>query len=112
MAIHLSSIEVTRADIRTDANIQWRDASSALVRGAPLGNYEARMGNSPHGLTGILRTLQGPLQIEGQGVWHPGTRPSFAGSARTPLEYRDALSPLLRLIASENADGSFALQFR
>ena len=108
---HISSLEVTRTDIRTDAHIQWRDASSALVRVVPLGNYQAQVGNSPPGLTLTLHTLQGPLQIEGKGAWNPGMRASFAGSATTPLEHRAALSPLLRLIASENTDGSFALQY-
>lgn len=64
-------------------NLQWQNASSALVDVAPLGDYDAQFQfvlGQPITLT--LKTLQGPLQLNGNGVierkgaWH------FNGSAQ------------------------------
>ena len=44
-----------------------------------------------------LRTLEGPLQLEGKGTWSSANAPSFEAIVRVPLEHQEQLSPLLRL---------------
>ena len=59
-----------------------------------------------------LRTLQGPLQLDGQGSWTSGRNPVFQGTARVPPQHQQQLAPLLRLIAVERGEGSFELQLK
>ena len=60
----------------------------------------------------ILRTLEGPLQLEGNGAWSNGSRPSFLATARVPAQHQEQLSPLFRLIALERGAGTFELQLK
>jgi len=50
-----------------DATLQWRNASSALAPVAPLGDYELRLTSENTSGQALLRTLQGPLQLDGKG---------------------------------------------
>ena len=56
-----------------------------------------------------LRTLQGPLQLDGRGSWASGRNPEFQGNARVPPQHMQQLAPLLRMIAVERGDGRFDL---
>jgi len=56
-----------------------------------------------------LRTLEGPLQLEGKGTWSNGAAPSFLVTARVPAQHQEQLAPLLRLIAVERGAGNFEL---
>jgi hypothetical protein len=57
-----------------------------------------------------LRTIEGPLQLEGKGSWTQGERPAFLAMARVPPQHQQELAPLLRLIAVERGEGRFELQ--
>ena len=94
------------------ATLQWRGAGSALTPVAPLGDYELRLDGSGTAVRASLRTLVGPLRLEGSGSWTPGASPAFLGTARVAPEFRVQLEPLLRLIAVERGDGSFELQLK
>ena len=56
-----------------------------------------------------LRTLQGPLQLDGQESRTGGGNPAFQGTARIPPEQRQQFAPLMRMIAVERSEGSFEL---
>jgi hypothetical protein len=56
-----------------------------------------------------LRTLEGPLQLEGKGTWSNGAPPSFLVTARVPAQHQQQLAPLLGLIAVERGVGRFEL---
>jgi hypothetical protein len=56
-----------------------------------------------------LRTLEGPLQLEGKGTWSNGAPPSFLVTAQVPAQHREQLAPLLGLIAVERGAGRFEL---
>jgi hypothetical protein len=57
-----------------------------------------------------LRTLEGPLQLDGEGSWSGRGSPGFLATARVPEPQQEQLSPLLRLIAVERGTGLFELR--
>jgi len=101
-----------REGVQGTATLQWRAASSALTPVAPLGDYDLRLEGNGSAVRASLRTLAGPLRLEGSGSWTPGGNPAFLVVARVAPEYREPLEPLLRLIAVERGDESFELQLK
>jgi general secretion pathway protein N len=92
-----------------NATLQWRAAGSALTPVSPLGEYEVRFKAVGPAVHAELRTLAGPLQLEGTGTWSNGERPSFLATADVPAQHQEQLAPLLRLVAIERSAGRFEL---
>ena len=107
--LHVARLSFGRSAIQGNATLQWRGAGSAFTRVSPLGDYELRLDGDGAAVRASLRTLQGPLQLDGQGSWAGGGNPAFRGTARIPPEQRQQLSPLMRMIAVERSEGSFEL---
>lgn len=110
--LHLTQLALGPQSIKGKALLQWRGAGSAYTRVSPLGDYELRLDAEGSTVRVSLRTLQGPLQLDGQGSWTSGARPAFLGNARIAPEQRQQLAPLMRMIALERGDGSFELQLK
>jgi general secretion pathway protein N len=94
------------------ASIRWRAASSVHTPVSPLGDYEFVFENQGNAAAMRLRTLEGPLQLDGNGSWHSGTRPVFAATARVPSQYQERLEPFMRMFAAERGAGTFELQLQ
>lgn len=92
------------------ATLRWQAAGSALVPVTPLGDYELRIAGDAATVHATLHTLQGPLQLDGQGRWARGSQASYVATARLPAPLQPQLAPFLRLIAVERSDGSFELR--
>ncbi len=109
--LHVARVSIGRGGrLKGDATLQWRGASSALAPIAPLGDYELRLtGESTTGYA-LLRTQQGPLQLDGTGSWASGGAPRFQATARVPTQHQQQLAPLMCLIAVERGDGHFELR--
>lgn len=107
MNLHIPNISIRRNATRGNATVQWRNAGSALSPVAPLGDYELRIRGDGPTVRTTLHTLQGPLQLDGQGAWTTGRKPEFLATARMPPQFRQRLAPFLQLIAVERGDGSF-----
>jgi general secretion pathway protein N len=107
--VYFPHLSLTRGRMEGDATLQWLGAGSALTPISPLGAYEVRFKAVGPALHAALRTLEGPLQLEGKGTWSDGAAPSYLAVARVPLEQQEQLSPLLRLVAVERSAGSFEL---
>ncbi len=99
LLLHVRQLSAGRSGMRANATVQWRNASSALTRVSPLGDYELRIEDLGSALQGSLRTLKGPLQLDGQGSWANGANPAFVATARISEQYGEQLEPLLQLIA-------------
>ena len=110
--LHVARLALGRKAIEGNATLQWRGAGSAYTRVSPLGDYELRFEGEGTTVRASLRTLQGPLQLDGQGSWTRGANPAFLGTARIAPEQRQQLAPLMRMIAVERGDGSFELQLK
>ena len=109
MQLHVPRLAFARGAVRGNATLQWHGAGSAFTRVSPLGDYELRLEGDGATVHATLRTLQGPLQLEGQGSWSSGRNPEFQGSARVPPQQMQQLAPLLRMIAIERGEGRFEL---
>jgi general secretion pathway protein N len=110
MLIHVANFAAGRSEIQGNAVLQWHAAGSALTPVAPLGDYELRIDGEEAVVHASLRTLQGPLQLDGKGSWTYGDKPVILATARIAPQHQQQLAPLLRLIAIERSDGSFELQ--
>ena len=110
--LHIARLSFRRNGVHGNATLQWRAAGSAFTRVSPLGDYELRLESEGSAVRASLRTLQGPLQLDGNGSWTSGGNPAFLGSARVPPEHLQQLAPLLRMIAVERGDGRFELQLK
>lgn len=108
--VRVAALSVSRDALRGSAVLHWRAAGSALTPVSPLGDYEVRLDGAGATVRGLLRTVEGPLQLDGRGSWTPGSRIEFSGTARVPPQHEPQLSPLLRLIAVERSSGSFELR--
>lgn len=112
LTLRVARLGIDRGAPRGNATLQWRAAGSALSPVAPLGDYELHLEGDGSVLRASLRTLQGPLQLTGQGAWSSGRNPEFTGTAQVPPQHQQQLSPLLRLMAIERGAGNFALQLK
>lgn len=112
MLLHVARLALGRKSIDGNATLQWRGAGSAYTKVSPLGDYELRLEGEGTTARASLRTLQGALQLDGQGSWTSGGKPAFLGSARIAPEQRQQLAPLMRMFAVERGDGSFELQLK
>lgn len=90
--------------------LQWRAAGSALTPVAPLGAYEVQFKTVGPAMHAALRTLEGPLELDGKGAWSSGEPPSFFATARIPPQIQEQLAPLFRLFAAERGAGTFELR--
>ena len=110
--IHVASLSIARDGMEGNATLQWRAAGSTLTPVSPLGDYEVRLDGEGMTVHAFLRTLSGPLTLDGKGSWTHGASPAFLAMARVPPQHRQQLAPLLRLIAVERGEGSFELQLQ
>lgn len=112
LSLHIASLDISRDSIQGNAVIQWQQASSALTAVSPLGNYQLDVNSNGATIHAALRTLQGPLQLDGKGSWAANGSPAFAGNASVPPPLQQQLAPLLRLIAVERNAGNFEIQLK
>ena len=112
VAVRVASMAIERGNMIGSLTLQWRDAGSILTPIAPLGTYELRLDGDGKTVHANLRTIQGPLDLDGKGTWAPGTSPAFLATARVPVEHQQQLGPLLRLIAVERSPGNFELALK
>jgi general secretion pathway protein N len=110
--VDIGRLSLARGRVVGDATLQWRGAGSALTPISPLGDYEVRIKAAGSGVDAILRTLEGPLQLDGKGAWSNGERPTFLATARVPAQHQEQLAPLFRFIAVERGAGTFELQLK
>lgn len=107
--VRISNLSVARGALAGNATLQWRAAASALTPLSPLGDYEVRLQGKGRTVDASLRTIEGPLQLEGKGTWSHGGASTYSAVARVPAQHRAQLAPLLRLIAIERGPGTFEL---
>jgi general secretion pathway protein N len=110
--IHVAHLSIARDGLEGNATLQWNAAGSAFSPVSPLGDYELRLDGEGTAANASLRTIEGPLQLDGKGSWTRGNNPAFLAMARVPAQHLQQLAPLLRLIAVERGEGLFELQLK
>jgi general secretion pathway protein N len=108
--IHVASLSIARDAVDGNATLQWRAAGSTLTSVSPLGDYEVRFDGEGRTVHAYLRTIEGPLRLDGKGSWTRDQNPAFLAMASVPAQHQRQLAPLLRLIAVERSTGHFELQ--
>jgi len=98
--------------VGANATLQWRRAGSTLAPISPLGDYELQLVGDGALIRATLRTLAGPLQLDGKGSWASTASPAFMATAHVAPEHQQQLAPLLRLIALDRGNGNFELQLK
>jgi general secretion pathway protein N len=111
LIFHIAKFSGAGDKVSADAVVTWKDASSALTPIAPLGTYELRLDETAGYLNATLQTRSGPLHLDGGGSWRGSGPLTFSATARVDARHRSQLAPLLRLIAVEQGNGDFVLQF-
>lgn len=107
--IHVASLAITRDAVVGEAIMRWRAAGSTLTPVSPLGNYELRIDGEGRTARAVLRTVAGPLQLDGKGSWTKGAKPVFLATIHVLPRHQEQLAPLLRLVAVEHGPGNFEL---
>jgi general secretion pathway protein N len=105
--VKIPHLSLERGRVDGDATLQWQAAGSALTPVSPLGDYEVQLKAAGRAVHAALRTLEGPLQLEGKGTWSSRAPPNFLAIARVPTQHQEQLSPLFRLIAIDRGAGTF-----
>lgn len=88
--------------------LQAQAMSSRLSPLKPMGSYRVQIRGTPQGTATPelqLSTLQGPLQLQGQGQW-VGSRLRFTGEASAEAGTEAALSNLLNIIGRRQGERS------
>jgi len=89
-----------RLQVRGLLELQAKEMASRLSTLQPMGSYQIQLRGTPEGSPTpalSLSTLQGPLQLSGQGQW-VGARLRFTGEASADEGSESALSNLLNII--------------
>jgi general secretion pathway protein N len=86
------------------------DMASRVSPVKPLGSYRVTLAAQGASATLQWATLNGPLQLEGNGQWRQG-RFSFNGTARSTREARDSLAGLLNLLGRRVDGDTYAIRF-
>jgi len=112
LSLHSDKLSFSRTGTEGRILLQWQDVSSTLVPVSPLGSYELQLdgGPAPAQFSVELRTLQGPLHLDGAGSLGMNQPVDFSGTASVSDEQYETIAPFLRLIAVEVAGGRFLLQ--
>lgn len=103
--IHADRLSVSPGGLDGSVTIDWRQASSALSRIAPLGNYRLTLDGAGTSIRVGLATVSGMLLLDGQGSWRAGRGLEFHGNARAAAGNEDSLTELLHHLGPETAPG-------
>lgn len=95
-----------------DIALQWRAAGLGAMPSAPPGDYELRVTSDGATVRASARTLRGPLLIDGAGSWPVRAPPELPLTVRVPLQHRQQLTPVLRMISVERSPGEFHLRLK
>ena len=112
LLVHVTDLAFAQSGVQGNATVLWRGASSVHIPATALGDYELRYATSGNTATAALRTLEGPLQLDGAGSWAIGASPAFGVAARVAPPQRAQLEPLLRMVAVERSPGNFELHYK
>ena len=106
------SLKLTRQDTVGTVMLRWQDVSSTLLPVAPLGSYELQLDGvvSQLNLTGSLKTLKGPLQLDGTVNISASQQTALQVTAVLPENQYAELAPFMRLVGVESGGNRFLIQ--
>lgn len=93
--------------VEGQAALAWVAASSPLSRIQPFGSYALDVQGQGEQVQLVMRTVQGPLQIQGQGRYDANGL-QFAGTASSEPAQYEALKPVLLMLGKPDGPNSVA----
>ena len=112
ITLRVPRLNVQREEVDGEALVRWSDAGSTLVPFIHFGEYELRAQAVGAGARATLHTMEGPLELSGEGTWARERPLHMQVNASVADSHYEKLAPLLRLIAFERRDGVFNLALR
>lgn len=88
------------------ADIELRDASSALTPVRPLGSYRLRVVGGGQKADLSIETIDGPLRLSGNGTWDARAGARFTATATADAAERSRLNAFLGLIGRRDGDAT------
>jgi len=105
VSLRTEKLTISRGGLEGNAETQWQNASSHLSAVKPLGTYRLEISGTGETTTIKLNTIQGALELTGQGQWQSKTgQIQFTGST-IPHERASELEPLLKLLGDDQGNG-------
>ncbi|WP_038497273.1 type II secretion system protein N [Janthinobacterium agaricidamnosum] len=118
MRLSWTTLELALAERQFSANgrttLEMEDMASRLSPIRPLGSYELAFDWAGQQATLNLRSVKGPLLLDGKGALNHG-RLQFSGQAQAAAGYEETLASLLNLLGQRRNDSDkniIALEFR
>lgn len=111
LQLHVPKWQLAGGQQQGVATLGWQAASSPLSRLQPFGSYALDAQGQGSQVLLTLRTVHGPLQIQGQGSYS-GSGLQFAGTAGSETADYEALKPVLLMLGQPNGPASVAWQWR
>ncbi len=109
VALSADALQIGFDGLHGEVTLEWHDAVIAQSPVAPLGNWQARClldGTEGHYQ---LRTLNGPLTVQGDGQVALDGRFSLQGFVQSDALHRVTLQPLLGLLGAPDDSGRVAI---
>ena len=105
VGLNWNDFAIRRGTFEGRLSIELREASSAMTSVRPLGTYKIDVDSKPAGATDVvLRTLRGPLTLNGSGVWDKRSGLRFSATAEADARERERLQGFLVLIGRREGD--------
>lgn len=111
LQLHVPQWQLAGREVQGGATLGWQAASSPLSRLQPFGSYALDAQGQGSQVLLTLRTVHGPLQMQGQGSYS-GNGLQFAGTAASEAADYEALKPVLLMLGQPNGPTSVAWQLR
>jgi general secretion pathway protein N len=111
LQLNSEKISISDDTIKGSAILIWSQVNSPLSPVNPLGQYQALLNGVGNTLSIQLNTLNGALQLAGNGNWSKPSGLRFQGYATAQEPHKLALTPLLHILGNEEVADTGKFQF-
>lgn len=104
IGLRWGDIKLSKGLFEGRMTLELNDASSVLTPVQPLGSYQIDISSNGPAADVALKTLRGPLNLNGKGSWTNRTGLRFQAEAQPDASERERLSAFLALIGRRDGD--------
>ena len=104
LLLQWEALTIRQGTLDGRASLELREVASAMTPVRPLGSYRIEISGSGQDVSLGLRTLSGPLRLEGSGKWERRAGLRFTASASAEGAEQSRLQSLLALIGRREGE--------
>lgn len=104
LSLRWEALTIRQGILDGHASLELREVASAMTPVRPLGSYRIEITGSGQDVSLGLRTLSGPLRLEGSGKWERRAGLRFTASASAEGAEQSRLQSLLALIGRREGE--------